>query len=221
VAQYANALFDGRYLYLVPKTSYSGPAPAVRVEPARFTDSTAWELFDATSVPMPAAPGFESATFDGRYVYMWGTSYMGSGAVVVRYDTQRQFDDSTAWGSVDFRANSSDAAPTDPYQFMGSTFDGRYIYAIVGDAAGDAIAIWRYDSTSPFVAASFERAAIPDVLTDPKLPPKISLYGATFDGRYAYFAAARNGAYTQDMAMVRFDAKSPPALPRGARSTFF
>jgi hypothetical protein len=222
---YANAVLVKGYLYVVPGYVANWPAGyAARIEATKFGDVNAWEYLDAAGLVTPSALGFESATFDGQYLYMWGApTGLGSNAVAVRYDTKGDFRQSSNWQSIDFRpAADADASAPGAAYFAGSTFDGRYVYAIVNDQAGDTIELARYDTQAAFVAASLEHAPLPQVLSaHPNLPATLSFTGAGFDGQFVYLAPNSNATSQFDNAVVRFHAKDPPSLPGTARSSFF
>jgi hypothetical protein len=69
---YAGIAIDGRYVYFAP---YRRPTGGLRHGVALrydgngdFTQATAWQSFDATTLSPPAS-GCEGAVFDGKYVY--------------------------------------------------------------------------------------------------------------------------------------------------------
>jgi hypothetical protein len=82
------ALFDGRFVYLVPSASPAGPSGLV----ARFdstalsmNDPSAWSSFDV-SAGNPDATWFFGGAFDGRYMYL----FPSLGKSVARFDARKQ-----------------------------------------------------------------------------------------------------------------------------------
>jgi hypothetical protein len=182
------ARFDGRYLYLVPYVS----AVIVRYDTqAAFTSSSAWTTFDLTVVSANA-PAFVGAAFDGRYLYLapFASSTAASG-LLVRYDTQASFVATASWSTFD----TSAIAPADK-GFCGAAFDGRYVY-LVPFASGSAVT--RYDTQMTFTATSSWETF--DTVT--VNPNANGLFGATFDGRFVYFAPYGG------VAAARYDTQLP------------
>ena len=213
VRDYVNAVFVGQYLYLVPRSG--APATyAARVDTSKeLNDPVAWQFFDAARITSPACDGFHSATFDGRYVYMWGDYWNGtSNMVVVRVDTTADFQAPGSWEAVDLRTPPPDAATSALY-YAGSTFDGRYLYALANNGAS-SIALARFDTRAAFVASSFDYAPLPAVLANGKIPADARFVGVTFDGQSVYL-----GPF--DSAVARVKIKTPAALPSTAHATFY
>ncbi len=119
ISDFFGAVFDGRYIYLVPKGSFHGKV--VRFDTtASFTDANSYVLFDLATVNAQAT-GFRTGAFDGRYVYL---TQGHPGGRMARYDTQASF---TAAGSWEFmNPTTIDASLTSFWQ--STAFDGRYVY---------------------------------------------------------------------------------------------
>lgn len=95
---FAGAVFDGRYLYLVPSFNGSFDGLVARYDTtASFSDGASWSTFDTTTVNANAK-GYTGAAFDGRYVYL--VPYEPTSAVA-RYDTQASFTDGASWSTFD------------------------------------------------------------------------------------------------------------------------
>lgn len=62
---FRGAVFDGRYVYLVPSGAY-GIVSRLDTQ-APFTSAASWTTFQLTNLN-PALAGFTGATFDGGYV---------------------------------------------------------------------------------------------------------------------------------------------------------
>jgi hypothetical protein len=90
---YASAVFDGRYLYLVPGVFYPLDdvlqSVVLRYDTeAPFLDQASWSAFD-TSPLTPSPEYFGGAVFDGRYVYLVPLlDNAGPSGVVVRFDAK-------------------------------------------------------------------------------------------------------------------------------------
>jgi len=185
------AVFDGRYLYLV------GAGVARYDTQGPFSTPGSWSTFD---VGDGGAPGFNTAAFDGRYVYS-----VSGAAAVTRYDTQAPFEAPGSWSVFDLSAFDPAAG-----YFAGAAFDGRYLYFVPSQST-DRVA--RYDTQAPLDA--FGSWSTFDVSTVANPP---GYFGAAFDGRYVYLVpffypyAGSNGV--MNGLVARFDAKQPPSLPR-------
>lgn len=138
-----------------------------------FTSPDCWSSFDITALN-PKAGGYEGGTFDGRYIYFAPSGGSNPHGLALRYDTQGQFADPSAWSVFDLTALDTDAKG-----FAGAVFDGRYVYLVPYNGSHVA----RFDSQRPFGdAASW---SLFDLSTLGAGSPA-SLVGGTFDGRYVY-----------------------------------
>jgi hypothetical protein len=190
--RFEGALFDGRYVYLVPHDTFTGPSGVVaRYDShAPFAQSDSWTVFDAGAVN---ARGFAGGAFDGRYVYFAPRDGIGLAGRVARYDTQASFGAAASWTTFDLTTVSARAQVCE-----GAAFDGRYVYFAPID--GTAV---RYDTQAPFDASTSWAAF--DLST---VGSGGAYAGATFDGRYVYLVPGGldgplNGT------IVRFDAQAP------------
>jgi hypothetical protein len=200
---FAGAVFDGRYVYMVPwRAATTGSGVIARYDPqGGFSDAASWKAFDLTTLN-EGAKGYHAAAFDGRYVYLvpgWtAPSPAWSATTLARYDTQAEFDSSGAWGFFELSALGPEAGG-----FNAAVFDGRYLVFAPGYAdngyRGDA---FRFDTRAPLAQASswsrFDATSLATSLVNTK--------GTAFDGRYVYLAPAGGVA-------ARFDAKTPRSMP--------
>ena len=167
---YRGAVFDGRYVYLVPSTA--GARLARFDTRAPYLDAASWTIFDLKTVT--ATVGFSGATFDGRYLYL----VPASAAPALRYDTAGAMASPSSWStfaipSVDARARS----------FVGAVHDGRYVYYVPNtSASGPEGVIARYDAEGPFGAA----ASWTTVDLAAMHPSAAGYRTGAFDGRYLY-----------------------------------
>ncbi len=128
---YAGAVTDTyRYVYYVPASNGTGSGDVVRYDATLpFTTASAWSFY-------PLSPAdFTTGAWDGRYVYLSGSS-----STVVRYDSTVSFTDPAAWTTFD----TSAVAPG-PLAFFGSLDDRRYLY-LVPDTFSTLL---RYDASFP------------------------------------------------------------------------
>lgn len=217
---FANAAFDGRYLYLAPYTNngangtviYSSTAARYDTQ-AEFGQMASWTTFD-TSTLDASARGFLGAAFDGRYVYLIphynGTAYHG---IVPRFDTRATtgFTSKDSWTTF----NTATVAGS-PVGFLGTAFDGRYIYMVQyrkADMSFGAL-VARYDTQADFKDATnawstFDAATLAGGSAR-------GFWGAKFDGRYLYLVPFENDfptGTTYDGIIARYDTTASFGAP--------
>jgi len=142
-------IFDGQYIYYVP---YGECPVAVRFDTSRdFKDDAAWQAYDLKQTPNVVL-GYDGAFFDGRYIYYipyWDEGNVLHG-VMLRYDTQGDFESSASWDCFD--ATQTDGLLT--AGFNGGASDGRFLYCaawmkdktFTGSIGGGGNVL-RYDTT--------------------------------------------------------------------------
>jgi hypothetical protein len=170
------AIFDGRYLYLVP--GYAGDVfkedtlsgTLVRYDTrGGFKDPGSWRSFDASRIAGLQAVGFDGGAFDGRYLYFVPLSK----GVVLRYDTRGDLADPQSWRAFDARRVQMEGC-------IGAVFDGRYVYFV---PYGNSQVV-RCDTEAEFSAEgsweSYEAGLTSGLETG-------GFAGGFFDGRYVYF----------------------------------
>ncbi len=182
------AVFDGRYIYLVPNSAGAGvyQGHVARYDTtADFEAASSWAVYD-TSVLNAECVGFIGAVFDGRYVYFvpfyTNTTF---GSHIPRYDTTADFETAGSWSVFDMNTFHANAE-----RFQGAVFDGRYIYfAPYGTAAlGYSGFVTRYDTTASFTTVgSWTIYDISAVDGNAK-----GFAGIVFDGRYVYLVPYKN-----------------------------
>jgi hypothetical protein len=208
---FRGAVFDGRYVYLVPNWNGNNPLGViVRYDTkAPFDVAGSWTPFDVGTA-FPAAKGFHSGVFDGRYVYLvpFQNNANTQDGVAVRYDTQAPFTTAASWGTFDLVGNNVAATAKG---FAGGVFDGQYVYFVPRNASngqpvsGTGTAV-RYDTKQAFgTAASWGTFDTTKVNANSR-----GFLGGVFDGRYVYFMphflTAPNG-FTG--TFVRYDTHAP------------
>ena len=213
---FRGAVFDGRYMYLIPyfsSTVDDGGSDVsglvVRYDTTSpFTTSNSWTIFDTGTVNGQAR-GFAGGAFDGRYVYLVPRQGPGSGqpSLATRYDTTLAFDTTAAWSTFDVTNVNAGASG-----FIGAAFDGRFVYYVPWSSSWpttDGLLV-RYDTQATFTSSSAWSTF--DVTTVKATAN--GFWGAAFDGRYLYLVPLNNSG-TPDGVVARFDAKLPPSLPPG------
>jgi len=205
---YQGGAWDGRYLYLVPYGG-GGDGTALRFDPQNpsgFASAASWETFDITTVNA-SAKGFVRGVFDGRYIYYvpyYNGAYHGTTA---RYDTHGDFAAATSWQVIDLSTVNASAKG-----YLGGVYDGRYVYYVPyynGTAYHGLVARFDPQAAGGFTdIASWTTFAMGTVSSQ-----DVGFFGATFDGRYIYFAqhydanatpAAIYGEY-----IARYDTQQP------------
>jgi len=199
---YWGALYDGRYIYFAPEwdSTSANPAGGEHGEVLRydttgpFTTSSSWSTYDPGTDGIGNDPdGYKGIMSDGRYLYF--VPYyndVGSHGEFLRYDTTLTFNSANAWRAYTPGANGIGNVGKG---YESAVTDGRYIY-FVPSYSGSTPAdyhgeVMRYDTLSPFDLALSWAAFDPGangVGIDPD-----GYNGATFDGRYIYFAPTNNG----------------------------
>jgi len=200
---YVGAVFDGHYVYFVPyNNGLGGSGTVLRLDTAgNFIDSGSWSAYDAGSTGGLDTKGFSGGVFDGRYVYFTphldGSSY---GSAVLRFDTSSNFTSSASWSAYD----AGNTSGLNTKGFIGSVFDGRYVYFVpfFNGTSFNGVVL-RFDTSSNFTSSASWSAY--DAGSTGGLNAK-GFSGGVFDGRYVYFAPNNNGSYSS--TVLRFDTTS-------------
>jgi len=171
---YYGAVFDGRYIYFVPRfDGYDYHTRVLRYDTSKeFTEKKSWIAYD---VGLPIS--YQSAGFDGRYIYFApGFSKENkeiSGRLVLRYDTKSEFAESNSWKTY----NTGSISGLRTEDFDGVSFDGRYMYFV--PLRHSVVA--RYDTQGKFTDNNNWAAF------DAKPLQMEHCVGAVFDGQFIYF----------------------------------
>jgi len=198
---YQSALFDGRYVYLVPSLTTAGFGQGVVVRydtQGVFTSAGAWASFDTKSLN-PHAEGYWGGAFDGRYLYF--APYWGQTAIVTRYDTQAPFGAAASWSFFAAQTVNPNVGG-----FSGAGFDGRYVYFAPSlDQAGNANGlVLRYDTKAAFGDKTSWQAFDMQKLIN----SADNYFGVVFDGQYVTFVPDSTGVF------VRYRARTTPKMPK-------
>jgi hypothetical protein len=169
-----------------------------------FDDPDAWAYLKPSELAPEANVGpFTGAVFDGRRVWY----VPNATSTVVGYDTLRPFDGKGSWAFVPIAPELAPDASGKAYgTFNGGAFDGRFVYFAPAD--GRVIRFEVADQEDASVTwSSFDTTSLAD--------PGDGYRSAVFDGRYVTFINPSRST------LVRFDARSPPAVPSFVGSSFF
>ena len=207
--RFSGGVFDGHYVYFVPYgdldvATSRVPGVVARYDTtASFTSQGAWSKFALTSIDARAM-GYKGAVFDGRYVHFvpyftGGTSLYR--AIAIRYDTQATFTALPSWTSFDIASVDAHAMA-----FYYGGFDGRYVYFSPFNSYGD---IARFDTQRAYS----DRSAWSTFELNAAGFYAGGSIGAVFTGRYLYLIPYIPQGPGAARRAIRFDAKTPPALP--------
>ena|GEM_PF-272232 len=188
---YYGAVFDGNYVYFVPRFDGVGYHSRVLRYDTRkaFSRSSSWEAYDA-GLPI----SYQSAAFDGRYIYFAPGSGQdkekGHSGKILRYDTHSPFKQKSSWSVYD----AGQSFGLKARDFDGAVFDGRYVYFVPLSHS----VVLRYDTRKIFTEP--DSWAVHDAATT----GMGRCVGGIFDGRYVYFVP-----YGRSRTVVRYDTEKP------------
>ncbi len=197
---YGGAVFDGRYLHLIPSsTDGEGPHRTfARYDTLLdFSAPEAWDTFDAADAGLPNdGQGYLGGAFDGRYIYFAPHGAVGTrNLYFLRLDTLADYQDPNAWSyyfaGIDFPGAQID-------RFGGALFDGRFVYFSPYGPTNNLVL--RYDTQRDFSATNawthFNTTGIGVA------QPQVA--NIVYDGRFAYFIPHGQGA-TPSTTLLRLD----------------
>ena len=182
------AVYNGRYLYLVPLTGpTSGMLSSIVTQfdtSGSFTAPVNWTSFDTAQLPGQPT-GFVGGVFDGHHVYLVPFSAGTTETYLTRFVTKTlspPFLDAGAWQTFQVSTFNGGAIG-----FAGAAFDGRYVYFVpynYGNESDGLIA--QYDTTGDLDAGTaWSFFNIPKELGN---ADAVGFSGAAFDGTYLYLA---------------------------------
>jgi len=206
---YYGAVFDGRYVFFVPRRARTAFHTRVLRYDTRggFTDSSSWSAHD-NGLPR----SYQSAGFDGRYIYfcpghatmpkvegqpppksaspavtgLTGNIWQVGNSLVLRHDTRGEFKSPASWSTFDVAG--TDGLETCDYD--GAVFDGRFVY-FCPLSTGNVL---RFDTQGEFQDKTCWAAH--DIKP---LGMKLCV-GGVFDGRFVYFVP-----YGETRHVIRLD----------------
>jgi len=186
---YAGATFDGRYVYFAPHSSDT----FVRFDTqGTFTTAGDWTQMSMSTAQGAAAldTAYIGATFDGRYVYF----VPNNSVTFVRFDTQGTFTTAGDWSQMSMSTAQGAAALDSAY--IGATFDGRYVYY----APCNSDTFVRFDTQGTFTTAG-DWTQMSMSTAQGAAALDTAYVGATFDGRYVYYAPYNSDTFVRVAAM--------------------
>ena len=142
-----------------------------------LNDPSRWSFFSVSAVANGLTK-YSGVAFDGRYLYFVPQFTPPN---VLRYDTQASFTDSASWTYYTPLPSivAAGGLGTGSYTYLGSAFDGRYLYLAPFGANTYAV---RYDTQQPF---SHDEAW--SAFNAATLDSAANYWGVISDGRYTYF----------------------------------
>ena len=202
---FIGAIFDGRYLYLVPyQLDYGNHHGQVTRYDTReeFTARSSWETFDMAGLDKDCK-GFHAGLFDGRFVYF--CPYLAApdppeyASKVVRYDSRSAFSENQSWQVYDATQFNEDCKG-----FVGAVFDGHHIYFVPYHNGRERYGqVARYNTAGNFVDAHSW-----DVYDTTQVHPNSrGFFGALFDGRFVYFIPHCRAQNIYNGQVTRFDTR--------------
>lgn len=209
------AVWDGQHrVYFVPSNNgFTYDGFVVRFDtsatPGNLSRKESWQTFESEAKGLGSF-GFCGGAFDGRHVYF---APLLNGRAM-RYDTTTAFGATESWSTFEM-------TKLDPIAqgFRGAAFDGRYVYfvptttgSIDGGSDQNSILV-RFDTR----ATSFTDESAWAKFDTRRVHERARRFaGAIFDGRWLYLVPEIPGNDT----VVRFDARSPAALPDASTGSF-
>lgn len=215
------AVFDGRYVYFVPRgKNYGGKTGAFNEFQSNllrydthmdFKSGASWSAYD-----MGVDISKQSAAFDGRYIYFCpGFEHAAQDKIVgsskiLRFDTDADFKDLSSYRVLDVSA----ILDTETGNYDGAAFDGRYVYFVPLYSG----VVLQYDTKGDYEDGKSWRTY------DAKPIGMKMNVGAMFDGRYLYFATYGSGVivkydtygdFTENNSWESFDAGNTDGLDTG------
>lgn len=190
------AVITGCWLFASLDATTDGDAGDVVVNDAfadagSLGDPAKWTSYAPTIDVM----GHSYATFDGRYVYF----LPGQGTKVLRYDTQLEFHQQSAWTAHDIGINNTSGVVANTTLY------------VVRDTSGPA---YKLDTTGDFELGWIAIASVSS--------PLIKFSGAAFDGQRVYAFGAVDGGemYLANLAGTSWSTLPFPTLVNHAGTTF-
>lgn len=202
---YSGAIFDGRYVYLVP--SLNGLLARYDTTGSGLSAAGSWTFFDVSTLNSSAV-GFRGGTYDGRYVYL-APNNSGVSGYVAQYDTHSTISSLGAWSFFDVGSLSGAKG------FVGAIFDGVNVY-FVPQGSGSNSKAERFNTTG----TGFTSPPSWSVFDVSSLSTAGNGYnGGGFDGRYFYLAPAQNAGVAQGV-VARYDPTAGAFSTAASWSTF-
>jgi hypothetical protein len=191
-AGFVGLIGDGRYVYFIPYFNQKHHGNLVRYDTmGDFMDRASWDCIDLQTLVHPAAKGFVSGSFDGKYLYIapYQSDWTHHHGTILRYDTTCLFHDAASWSHFDAASVHPDARG---YHSSISTPDQTWFVPYVLENRGYHGHLVHLDSTNTAGFTSIESWKHLDLTT---IHPQAKGYvGGCHDGRYVYLAPYYNGS---------------------------
>jgi hypothetical protein len=197
-SDFFGAVFDGRYVYLIPSP---GSVVARYDTMASFAAAASWEVLDV-SVLDSNQDGYSTGMFDGRFVYLIPAV---GGSDTLRYDTQAPFTATSSWVGYPLNPDTS--------SYASGAFDGHGLYFFPGPATS-AGPIFRCDEQA---TASAFRGGTAWTTEDPGTVHLGPVGSSVFDGRYVYVSPQDGFGGVGDGIFGRFEAVPEAAAAAQAK----
>ena len=123
---FIGAVFDGRYVYLVPNHNGIPAGQITRYDTTMAFDnsgapgSPSYEVFDATTVNVNSKRFF-GGVYDGRYIYF--IPFDAASGQITRYDVTKSFTSTSSYSVLDTAVVNANSKG-----FSGGIYDGKYVY---------------------------------------------------------------------------------------------
>jgi hypothetical protein len=140
--EYEGAVFDGRFVYLVPLTTGLVDRFDTTMD---FGAPGSWSSFDSATINPSGRGAYKGGAFDGRYVYFVPGTEPQTGLAtfdLARYDTTRDFKAQASWSAFD---TATIANSTNQPSYAGAAFDGHYLYLV----PTNSVFVLRFEARSP------------------------------------------------------------------------
>ncbi|MCH8916332.1 MAG: hypothetical protein IIA82_10915 [Thaumarchaeota archaeon] len=183
---YTGAIFDNRYVYLIPGFNNKGPqSNFIRYDTQNdFESVDSWAYFNPNSDPSNQIT-YVDAAFDGKYLYFPPSSKNE----FLRYDTTQDFESAESWETFD---PSNNGVGNESNGYLSTVFDGTFVYF----SSLSMTQVLRYDTTQ-----DFEEIESWSTFNYNNLGIRLSIFGdSVFDGKYLYFSSL-----TPDATILRYD----------------
>ena len=189
ISGYRGAAFDGESVYYAPYyNNYGRSGTMIKYNIGMpFNDTKSWEVHEVGKYNFK---GFQGALYNNNYVYYvpyYFDETKDPGSKLLRYNTELEFNNKNAWQVLFYLEAYEDGVIANDFVYFSPHLD----YENKRNANP-----LRYDSTKPFTeSSSWERY---------ESGLKISYIGASFDGRFVYYAPFES-EYENITIILRYD----------------
>ena len=162
------AVYDGRYVYFVTDSTSIWIRYDTTVS---FALGTSWSSYNLNSAvyTTSASIGFRSPVFDGRYIFVSGTTQ----SIFMLYDTQGGFTSPGSYQWFNFTTGLNSLGSSSSFTIPGvntfnvNIYDGRFIYSYPNGSPY----IVRFDTSTPVAPTSITATIVADYASFPTNRP--------------------------------------------------